>query len=455
MIIESINLNYTPNAIIQYFSKIAHIPWSMLLCSSNAKHPYSRFDILVANPLITLTTNNGTTTIKEKNIIISVSKKDPFFLLKYYINKLDFKPKTNFDLPFQGGALGLFGYDLGRYFEEIPEYSQSDLMTPDMAIGIYNWALISDHYLKQLTLVALKNIQTQYNWIKKWSIPTYTPFTLTSNWKTNLNYKKYKKCFYSIQNNIQSGNCYQVNLGQRFQASYKGDEWQAFCLLNKLNKAPFSAFLRLSNSAILSLSPERFLTLINGIIETRPIKGTLPRSQNLKNDLQNVKQLALSEKNCAENLMIVDVLRNDIGRVAIPGSVIVPELFIVESFPAVHHLVSSIRGQLPKTLDAIDLLRVCFPGGSITGAPKISAMKIIDKLEPHRRNAWCGCIGYISCCGRMDTNISIRTLIAENQQIYCSSGGGITADSILDKEYQETFQKISKIKPFLSIKCKF
>ncbi len=166
-------------------------------------------------------------------------------------------------------------------------------------------------------------------------------------------------------------------------------------------------------------------------------------------DRQQAEQLAASEKDRAENLMIVDLLRNDIGRVALPGSVSVPELFIVEPFPAVHHLVSTIRATLPNTLHATDLLRACFPGGSITGAPKIRAMQIIDELEPQRRNAWCGSIGYLSLCGRMDTSIAIRTLIAEAQQLYCSAGGGLVADSELDAEYQETFHKVSRILPTL------
>ena len=162
------------------------------------------------------------------------------------------------------------------------------------------------------------------------------------------------------------------------------------------------------------------------------------------------EKLAHAEKDRAENLMIVDLLRNDIGRVAEPGSVSVPELFVVEPFPAVHHLVSTVRARLPQHLTATDLLRACFPGGSITGAPKIRAMEIIEELEPQRRNAWCGSIGYISLCGRMDTSITIRTLIAENQHLYCAAGGGLVADSDVELEYQETFHKVNRILPSLS-----
>ncbi|PLL94268.1 aminodeoxychorismate synthase, component I, partial [Klebsiella michiganensis] len=230
-----------------------------------------------------------------------------------------------------------------------------------------------------------------------------------------------------------------------FTASYRGDEWQSFRQLNRVNRAPFSAFIRLQEGAILSLSPERFIQLRQGEIQTRPIKGTLPRLADPEQDALQAQKLANSAKDRAENLMIVDLMRNDIGRVAVPGSVRVPELFVVEPFPAVHHLVSTVAARLPADLHAADLLRAAFPGGSITGAPKVRAMEIIDELEPQRRNAWCGSIGYLSFCGNMDTSITIRTLTACQGRIYCSAGGGIVADSEEAAEYQETFDKVNRI----------
>lgn len=208
-------------------------------------------------------------------------------------------------------------------------------------------------------------------------------------------------------------------------------------------------FLRLPDSVILSLSPERFIKLERQRIETRPIKGTLPRLADPNADRLQGEKLAQSPKDRSENLMIVDLLRNDIGRVATPGSVEVPELFMVEPFPAVHHLVSTITASLKPGLTACDLLRACFPGGSITGAPKVRSMEIIEALEPQRRNAWCGSIGYLSVCGRMDTSITIRTLIAERGTLYCAAGGGIVADSDEAAEYQETFDKVNRILPCL------
>lgn len=455
--IQTISLDYEPNILIKYFSNISHLKWSMLLTSSNSKNINNRFDILTSDPVFTLVTIGKITFIEQNRKIKTSVKVDPLSLVKKYrdiimVNHKHIKPNKN--LPFQGGALGLFGYDLGRYFEKVPNYSKVDIKTPDMAIGIYDWAIIADHHLKCLTLVSIKNIKTRFNWIKKNVINKliHKPFKITSDWKSNFSFSEYEKSFSIIKNYIMCGDCYQINLSQRFQASYDGNEWDAFCKLNIKNAAPFSSFLRLPNSVIMSFSPERFLYLDGKKkIETRPIKGTCPRVKNNKTlDQLQALNLMQSYKNRAENLMIVDLLRNDIGKVAQPGTLKVPELFVIESFPAVHHLISTIRGVLKPNLDATDLIRACFPGGSVTGAPKIKAMEIIEQLEPYRRNAWCGSIGYLSCCGCMDINIAIRTLIAEKPNIYCSAGSGLVHDSILQDEYKEILSKLDRILPYLS-----
>lgn len=447
--VSTLTLDYSPDALNTRFAPVSHFPWAMLLSSGNASHKNSRFDILTADPLATLTTCGQITTVIRGDSVTH-SFDDPLLLVQQQCNALQIKPDTRDDLPFQGGALGLFGYDLGRRFEALPQQAENDLSTPDMAVGIYDWALIADHQLQRLTLISLGDIRARLRWLNQWPQRLSSRFSLTSEWQSNLSYDEYVQRFHRIQAYIQSGDCYQVNFSQRFQAGYQGDEWQAFCLLNGTNKAPFSAFLRLPESAVLSLSPERFLLLNNQRIETRPIKGTRPRSDDPETDRLQGRELASAEKDRAENLMIVDLMRNDIGRVAQPGSVSVPELFVVEPFPAVHHLVSTVHACLPDSLSATDLLRACFPGGSITGAPKIRAMEIIDELEPQRRNAWCGSIGYLSTCGRMDTSITIRTLIAERQQLFCSAGGGLVADSDPDAEYRETLHKVSRILPALS-----
>ncbi|WP_313752154.1 aminodeoxychorismate synthase component 1 [Mixta calida] len=441
-------LPYTPDALSRLFQRVSHLPWAMLLSSAFADHPDSRFDIMVADPLATLETRGDITHIR-KGDLVTESSDDPLALLNNELAQLLPVVPSRDDLPFQGGALGLFGYDLGRRFERLPQQAISDLMTPDMAAGIYDWALIADHQQQTLTLIDHQSDGARLRWLNGLPARDVGPFRLTSRWQSNMTPECYRARFDRVQAWLQAGDCYQVNLAQRFQAAYEGDEWQAFLRLNQSNRAPFSAFLRLPESAVLSLSPERFLSLRDGVIETRPIKGTLPRLEDAQADRQQALRLANSEKDRAENLMIVDLLRNDIGRVAVPGSVRVPELFVVEQFPAVHHLVSTIRAQLKTGLSACDLLRACFPGGSITGAPKVRAMEIIETLEPQRRNAWCGSIGYLSRCGRMDSSITIRTLIAEQGQLYCAAGGGIVADSEADLEYQETLHKLRRILPLL------
>ncbi|BBT91173.1 aminodeoxychorismate synthase subunit I [Enterobacter cloacae] len=428
-----ITLPWRADAAEFWFARLSHLPFAMLLHSGHADHPYSRFDIVVADPVKTLTTDDLSLT------------DDPLVQLQQAINALGLSAVPNPDLPFQGGALGLFGYDLGRRFETLPDLAEDDIPLPDMAVGLYDWALIVDHHRQVVSLLSHADVNARLAWLDAQEPATSVDFQLTSGWRANMTEKEYAEKFARVQAYLQSGDCYQVNLAQRFQATYQGDEWRAFSRLNASNRAPFSAFVRLERGAILSLSPERFIHLANSTIQTRPIKGTLPRLADPAADRQQADKLAASPKDRAENLMIVDLMRNDIGRVAVPGSVRVPELFVVEPFPAVHHLVSTVTAQLPASRTACDLLRAAFPGGSITGAPKVRAMEIIDELEPHRRNAWCGSIGYVSLCGTMDTSITIRTLTACDGHLYCSAGGGIVADSQVDAEYQETFDKVNRI----------
>lgn len=445
-------LNYQPDVLLHYFAALADRPWAMLLHSGFAEHPHSRFDILVADPRVTITTHGQHSEVidnTQEKASIQCSTADPFLLLQQQLNQLNLNTEPQANLPFLGGALGLFGYDLGRRIERLPVLAQGDIDLPDMAIGLYDWALICDHHQQRVTLVCHGDAEQRFTWLQQQKSTCHNPLRLTSPWIANLSRQQYGEKFQQIQEYLQSGDCYQVNLAQRFSANYQGDEWLAFLRLSQSNKAPFSAFIRLPHNSVISLSPERFLWLEGKQIQTRPIKGTLPRLANREEDKQQALRLAASPKDQAENLMIVDLLRNDIGRVAQPGSVRVPELFVVEPFPAVHHLVSTITATLRPEYSATDLLRACFPGGSITGAPKIRAMEIIEQLEPHRRNLYCGNIGYISCCGTMDTNIAIRTLLTERGKIYCSVGGAITLDSQEQAEYQETLDKVARILPQL------
>ncbi|TVU64571.1 aminodeoxychorismate synthase component I [Vibrio atlanticus] len=443
-------LQYQSTLAKQLFSHIESMPWAMLLRSASESHVDSRYDILVAQPIATFETIGAETTVNV-NEECEVSTSDPFELLDQYQQQLLPTTTEHSELPFVGGALGYFSYDLGRRVETLPSLAQRDIEAPDMAVGLYEWAIVVDHKLKAACIVG-QNIDSHLDWLtsqSKHNAVIQPAFGLTTPWQSNMSQDSYANKFDSVQEYLLSGDCYQINLAQRFRADYQGSEWLAYEKLEQYNSAPFSGFIRLEHSAILSVSPERFLELNSGTIETKPIKGTRPRSDDREIDDAHAQDLMSAEKDQAENLMIVDLLRNDIGRVAKPGTVHVPKLFDIESFPAVHHLVSTIRADLDSQYSATDLLRACFPGGSITGAPKVRAMQIIEELEPHRRSAYCGSIGYISRNGRMDTSITIRTLVAENNTLYAWAGGGVVFDSDCASEYQETLDKLSRILPVL------
>ena len=248
---------------------------------------------------------------------------------------------------------------------------------------------------------------------------------------------------------IEAGDCYQANLTREFRVGCSGDPWDLYRHLHDTNPAPMGAFLEYPFGAVLSSSPERFVTVEGREVITKPIKGTRRRRADPAQDEAAKAALLASEKDRAENVMIVDLLRNDIGRVCEPGSVAAPEICKLETFATVHHLVSTVTGRLAPGRDALHLLEACFPGGSITGAPKRRAMEIIEELEPHRREVYCGAIGYLSAAGRMDMNIPIRTTVCASGELRFYAGGGIVADSSPESEYEETEVKIAAIRSAL------
>jgi para-aminobenzoate synthetase component 1 len=245
-----------------------------------------------------------------------------------------------------------------------------------------------------------------------------------------------------VREYIFAGDIFQANLSQRFEAPLVEPAWTIYRRLRTRNAAPFAAFLDFPEVVVLSASPERFLHVEpGGDVETRPIKGTRPRGLGPEHDAALGQALTESAKDRAENLMIVDLMRNDLSRVCAPGTVRVPELFAIEQYATVHHLVSSVVGTLAPGSDALDLLQAAFPGGSITGAPKVRAMEIIAELEPVQRGLYCGSVGYWSVTGALDTSIAIRTAVALSGRVYFGAGGGIVADSDPEQEYRETLDK--------------
>jgi para-aminobenzoate synthetase component I len=432
-----------------WFEPLVDKSWAVYLDSGHPLSSSGRYDILAADPYVTLATRGALTEIR-KGDRIDLSPRDPFALLRSQLGNL-VPPVPG--LPFYGGAIGWFSYDLVRRIERLPVKAEAAERIPDLAVGIYDWALVADHADERAWLVgAGRDPRTRERWDELVSmfqdpqpIPTCKRFRVSGPPISNMTRAEYGRAFERVKAYIIEGDCYQVNLAQRFSAPACGDAWSCYRELRRLNPAPFSAFLSTPFAKVLSSSPERFLQVRGTRAQTRPIKGTRPRGATSEADSALAKELADSAKDRAENLMIVDLLRNDLGRVCIPGSVRVPRLFDVESYATVHHLVSTVTGRLAPGEDAASLLRACFPGGSITGAPKVRAMEIIEELEPQRRGVYCGAIGYLGFDGAMDTNIAIRTLVYSAGTIRFWAGGGIVHDSHVDAEYLETFEKVGAL----------
>ena len=436
------------------FESIADRSWAVMLDSGPEKNRRGRYDILAADPFVTLVTRgNKTKVCSRRNSFLSTA--DPFSLLR---DRLDPAHSEDPQLPFTGGAIGYFGYDLGRRIENLPTIAEDDEAVPEMAIGIYDWALVINHDSGRTWLVSAdRDPQTKTRWpelinlFSKVSKPTdRIKFQVTQRVKSNLSYKQYACAFQRIHDYICNGDCYQINYAQRFHTPCKGDPWLAYRQLRTISPAPFSAYLNLPFVQVLSASLERFLGVNNGRVVTQPIKGTRPRSAEPGADWMLGQSLLNSAKDRTENVMIVDLLRNDLSKNCALHSVKVPELYALESFATVHHLVTTVTGRLEAGRDALDLLRDCFPGGSITGAPKIRAMEIIEELEPQRRGVYCGSIAYLGFDGRMDSNIVIRTITHSDGQMRFWAGGGITSGSTLDGEYQESFDKAAAMLELLN-----
>ena len=373
--------------------------------------------------------------------------------------------------PFQTGALGYISYEWGRTLERLSAPRYDDLDLPDVVFGIYDWVLAWDHEASRAWVIARDetNKRRALDLVDDGEkigrplpraalAPPFQPhearerppsFAVDADWieprlglRSSFTHAGYLDAVNRVREYIYAGDIFQANLSQRFEAALAESPWDLYRRLRTRNPAPFAAFIELSECAVLSASPERFMRLdANGRVETRPIKGTRPRGVGPEHDAALGRALTESAKDRAENLMIVDLIRNDLSRVCAPGSVRVRELFALEHFATVHHLVSTVVGTLSPGLDGVDLLRASFPGGSITGAPKIRAMEIIAELEPSVRSVYCGAIGYLSVTGELDTNIAIRTVLARGGRVYLNAGGGIVADSDAEQEYQETFHK--------------
>jgi para-aminobenzoate synthetase component 1 len=384
--------------------------------------------------------------------------------------------------PFQGGAAGYVAYDWGRTIERLPAPRHDDLALPDLVLGLYDWVLAWDHHTGRAWLVSTglpetapsarrRRAAARAAWVRArlrpsaprppaadapmaaaprrvhgTSVPSHP--VDAAGWdprvalRSTFTHRGYLEAVARVREYILAGDIFQANLSQRFEAPLPDTPWAYYRRLRTRNPAPFAAYLDFPEATVLSTSPERFLRVdAAGHVETRPIKGTRPRGHGPEHDAALGQALVESPKDRAENLMIVDLMRNDLSRACAPGTVRVPELFALERYATVHHLVSTVVGVLAPGADALTLLRAAFPGGSITGAPKLRAMEIIAELEPSPRGVYCGAVGYWSVTGELDTSIVIRTAVVDDGGVRFSAGGGIVADSDPEQEYRETLDK--------------
>jgi len=449
--IEEISTNLTAFDIYKLFYMEEY---SFILDSSMSPNRLGRYSFIGFGPFMVVESKNGGIIIREGGKIIKTMTGNPLIVLKEILRRFVIKNDTG--IPFVGGAVGFLAYDLCHHLEKLPRKADDDINLPDMIFGFYNNIVAVDHAKNTKYIMSLDLPETdRANRLEKLKLikmrinsgnvedTTYLdePYRYNRvNPVSNFTYDTYCETIRKAREYIRCGDIYQMNLTQRFKTLINRHPLNIYTYLRKINPAPFAGYMNYGNMQILSSSPERFLKITKGMVETRPIKGTMPRGVG-NTDEANYNTLKNSIKDRAENLMIVDLMRNDIGRVCKFGSVKVPELFEIERYATVFQMVSTVTGELRDDCNAVDCIMATFPGGSITGAPKIRSMEIIDELEPTCRHIYTGSIGYIGFDGDMDLNIVIRTILVKGHNAYYQVGGGIVWDSVPEREYKETMVK--------------
>ncbi len=435
------------------YAAVAHLPAPALLESARLDPRLGRFSYLAADPFLLLTSKDGRISLGERTFT-----GDPFTVLQRLLRSFPLEPKAGLP-PFQGGAVGYLGYDLCHHLERLPYPAADDTAFPDLAMGLYDVVLAFDHSTRRAFLLSSGYPEAtpharrarqrarldEFRELFARAADELPPDPPVGETRIESNFTRpdYEAVIARTVEYILAGDIFQANISQRFRAELPQglNTFVLYRRLRRRNAAPFAALLDYGETAIVSASPERFLKVDGRKVETRPIKGTRARGPTPDDDSRLAAELLASEKDRAENVMIVDLLRNDLSRVCRDHTVRTPELCVLESFATVHHLVSTVTGELVPEADAIDLLRATFPGGSITGAPKIRAMEIIAELEPTRRGPYCGSIGWLGFDGAMDTSITIRTYCLKGRTVTFQAGGGITADSDPTAEYEEALAK--------------
>jgi para-aminobenzoate synthetase component 1 len=464
-----VELSPPPKA-FEVFQKLSILPHVVFFDTAGSQLNRTGYSFVGADPFLVL--QSRCSEIRVSGFHSERRLGDPFEALSDWLAR--FADEANPNLPpFQGGAAGLLGYDLCHHIERLPRPAHDEFEVPDMHVGLYDVVIAFDHGNNRAWLISTgypeteprsrrrraekraarfrRQLQLGHGAVSRVPesrlrlpacqspVPGFT--RLTSNFTRS----QYFDALERILEYIRAGDCFQVNLAQRLLHPFDSSPVGLYIRLRERNPAPFAGYYDLGNFVIASASPERFLHLRQGQVETRPIKGTRPRGKTAEDDAARIRELETSVKDRAENIMIVDLLRNDLGRVCRFGSVRVSGVCNVETYAYVHHLVSHVEGDLRDGLGPTDLLRAAFPGGSVTGAPKIRAMEIIAELEPTARGPYCGSLGYIGFNGNMDTNILIRTATIGKGWMQFPVGGGIVADSITEQEYEETWHKAQGI----------
>jgi para-aminobenzoate synthetase component 1 len=445
------------------FKKLRHLPLPVLLASGNDRsRKDTRFEYLTAAPDTILRTRDDKTQVKQQGTSVDVEGNPLQVLADRF--PLESVSHASIDLPFTGGAIGYFGYELLHAEHRIADHRDRDISLPDMLIGIYSWVIVIDHK-KQITSLVIRdscpaNTRDAIASALAGTGKVSGGFGLDGDFTSNFSRDAYQAAYQRVIEYILSGDCYQVNLTQRFTAACHGDPYTAFTRLQTIAKAPFAAFMEDGDNAVLSFSPERFLQVKNRQVMTQPIKGTRPRNPDPAIDLRNKTELEASLKDRAENLMIVDLLRNDIARMSEVGSVKVPELFAVESFATVHQMSSRVQGRLLPGAGLEGVMAALFPCGSITGAPKIRAMQIIAEVEAEARGVYCGALGWAAPGGAEGSvapggaqcwpapggaqcwSVGIRTLrLWPDGEVRLNVGGGVVYDSTAQGEWEEALWK--------------
>ena len=441
-----------PCTLLDVFSNLLGLPYPVFLDGASGSPWGGRFSYVTADPFMVIRSKGRTVQVDSESGA-ERREADPFQVLQELLAGFKQLPVAGLP-PFQGGAVGYLAYELAHLLERLPSTADDDLALPEMVIGFYDWVIARDHMTDATWLVStglpeatrdkaeerLRSIQRSLNQARLRPCPparTCRPEGLRSNFSRG----RYLNAVDAVKDYIAGGDAYQVNISQRFEGPQPCDPWELYLRLRQVNPAPFASYLQFPEVAVLSASPEEYLLVEDGTVQTRPMKGTRPRGRSPQEDRRMAAELMSSEKERAENVMIVDLMRNDLGRVCTPGSIQVPELFTLETHPNVFQMTSTVRGRTRPGIDAVDVLTACFPGGSVTGAPKIRAMEIIDELEPTQRSVYCGAIGYIGFDGSMLTSVPIRIILAKGRRVYFQTGAGIVADSDPQAEYEETLHK--------------